>query len=380
MTNLGLKNNNAGNLRDPKTGNFQVFNDMSQGYKALIDDLEYKKAGKSSHIQPGGSILDLATVWAPASDNNKPQDWANNVAKTVGKNITDSWSDVPTDQLAKGIQVAEGTSTPSTVQKTPQVSENSSSQLVQKWKAKYPTQYNDLSDSKLEKMILKKYPQYADLASPETKKQISQDSLTHTNNKGAVGKSENGLIDLVPGAKTLGESLGTNLGYGYEKLKGLVGGQDNSKYYDMSQPSIKDTAIAGAKVGGDIATVIGAGELGTGLVNLMKGSSILSNPTYAQIVEREIPGFAKRTATEQFDALSQLGNKTGTEKTIFDKLTKEIMPAYIKENPSLYSFLEKSPSIAKGLGLAKKAGSFILRSGIDIAGIKELNYLSSLFK
>ncbi len=111
MTNLGLVNKNPGNLRDPATGDFQKFADPNQGLVALKNDLEIKKSGKSAHIKPGGTILDLAKVWAPKSDNNIPEDWAKNVAKTVGRKPTDPWADIPTDQLAQGVQVAEGTST-----------------------------------------------------------------------------------------------------------------------------------------------------------------------------------------------------------------------------------------------------------------------------
>jgi len=109
MANLGLQNQNPGNLRDPSTGNFKVFNNSNEGYQALTSDIDYKKSGQSPHIKPGGSILDLANVWAPASDNNKPSDWANNVAKTVGVDASSPWADIPTDKLAHGIQVAEGT-------------------------------------------------------------------------------------------------------------------------------------------------------------------------------------------------------------------------------------------------------------------------------
>lgn len=167
MANVGLLNKNAGNLKDPATGNFRKFTDPNAGYQALISDLEYKKSGQSPHIKPGGSILDLANVWAPASDNNKPADWANNVAKTVGTDINSSWSNIPTDALAKGIQVAEGTNSMKQPQNQSLAVAGSPNlglpTLAQKVKSKYP-QYADIPDDQLTQKILQKYPQYSDIA------------------------------------------------------------------------------------------------------------------------------------------------------------------------------------------------------------------------
>ena len=60
MANLGIQNNNPGNLRDPRTGEFQVFKTPEEGHTALLKDIEYKKSGQSTHIQPGASLEDFA--------------------------------------------------------------------------------------------------------------------------------------------------------------------------------------------------------------------------------------------------------------------------------------------------------------------------------
>jgi hypothetical protein len=111
MANLGLQNNNPGNLKDPATGAFRVFNTPQEGQQALMQDLAIKKSGKSPNIKPGQTIQQFAEKWAPSSDNNIPSDWANNVAKATGATPDTPWDSIPTDQFAKGIQVAEGTST-----------------------------------------------------------------------------------------------------------------------------------------------------------------------------------------------------------------------------------------------------------------------------
>lgn len=56
--------------------------------------------------------------------------------------------------------------------------------------------------------------------------------------------------------KTTGEAIGTLGGLAYEKAKGLLGGQDNSKFYDTSAPTP-------LQVAGDVAQ--GALTVGTGL-------------------------------------------------------------------------------------------------------------------
>lgn len=64
-----------------------------------------------------------------------------------------------------------------------------------------------------------------------------------------------GIESIFPGKKT-GEAIGTLGGLALEKLKGVFGGQDNSKYYDTSAPTP-------LQVGGDIAQ--GALMVGAGL-------------------------------------------------------------------------------------------------------------------
>ncbi len=109
MANLGIQNNNPGNLRDPATGSFKVFSSPEEGHQALVDDITLKQSGKSSHIKPGASIEDLGNIWAPPTDNNKKGDWAKNVASFLGVPTAYAFDQVPPEKLAEGIKVAEGT-------------------------------------------------------------------------------------------------------------------------------------------------------------------------------------------------------------------------------------------------------------------------------
>lgn len=79
------RNHNPGNLRyspymSHEDDGFAVFSSYASGWLALIGDLAHKCLGRSSSgLTPESTIMDLAHVWAPASDDNIPETWADNV-------------------------------------------------------------------------------------------------------------------------------------------------------------------------------------------------------------------------------------------------------------------------------------------------------------
>ncbi len=107
--NIGVRQNNPGNLKDPTTGAFRTFTTPEEGHQALINDLKIKQSGQSTHIKPGASLEDFANVWAPASDNNNPKSYAQKLASFLGVPTAYAYDQVPTDKLAGAIKVAEGT-------------------------------------------------------------------------------------------------------------------------------------------------------------------------------------------------------------------------------------------------------------------------------
>lgn len=85
MSTLAVRNNNPGNLRDPKTGSFRQFNTPQEGYEALKNDLHIKMSGQSrTGVTPQSSIEHFASVYAPASDNNDPVGYARNLSSQLG--------------------------------------------------------------------------------------------------------------------------------------------------------------------------------------------------------------------------------------------------------------------------------------------------------
>ena len=63
---------------------FAVFVDYQTGWKALIHQLTISANGKSSYYKPSGTVLDFCKVYAPSSDNNNPQNYANFIINYCG--------------------------------------------------------------------------------------------------------------------------------------------------------------------------------------------------------------------------------------------------------------------------------------------------------
>ena len=81
--------NNPGALRYSylqlyQKNGFAVFVDYQTGWKALIHQLTISANGKSSYYKPSGTVLDFCKVYAPSSDNNNPQNYANFIINYCG--------------------------------------------------------------------------------------------------------------------------------------------------------------------------------------------------------------------------------------------------------------------------------------------------------
>lgn len=381
MANLGLINKNAGNLKDPSTGNFRTFASDQEGVDALRSDIEFKKSGNSPHIKPGGTILDFAKVWAPASDNNVPSDWANNVAKTIGKKPTDSWSDISTDDLIKGIRVAEGTSTPNRVLSSTasapaakEIDGNLIKQNVIKLQEAGATSEDietyvkgAVQEGQNEPSEPSYFKDIADIqSSTKTQPNVAQ-SVTGANpddsKYGQVidNKLTRGLINVVPGAKDLGEGIGSSLAYFGEKAKGLLGGQDNSKYVDKAD--IGKTALGAAKAMGTAATIA---SMGIGLNRILQGSKAISSPVIENVMAKfrmPVSEFKALSNAEKLNALTEgLKNASASERLVLQKAIQEIEPAAMKElglTPSLFK-----KAIGRVGSLAAKTSKGLIGAGV----------------
>lgn len=85
-------NRNPGNLRLPglpaDDKGYTIFPDYVSGYNALLRDLAAKFSGHNTHgLGPASTLITLMNVYAPPSDNNPTEAYADFVAKWVGMAI-----------------------------------------------------------------------------------------------------------------------------------------------------------------------------------------------------------------------------------------------------------------------------------------------------
>jgi hypothetical protein len=89
---LAYQNNNPGNLRlsnppqsgaSQGTGGFASFDTPADGYAALVNDVTLKVTNN-----PSDTLLDLISKYAPASDGNDPDSYAQTVATGLGNGVT----------------------------------------------------------------------------------------------------------------------------------------------------------------------------------------------------------------------------------------------------------------------------------------------------
>lgn len=87
---LNQRNNNPGNLKDPVTGEFKKFNTPEEGALANLADLQFKISGDSPVMKKlygdnyTPTLKNVLAAWAPASDNNDPEKYADFVSKNTG--------------------------------------------------------------------------------------------------------------------------------------------------------------------------------------------------------------------------------------------------------------------------------------------------------
>lgn len=111
MANLPTRNNNPGDLRNTSTGQFNKYSSPTEGYNALVNDLNIKMSGKSkTGVTPDSDLLHFSSIYAPASDKNDPTSYANNLASQLGVPVTTKIKDLQPriHDFARAISKNEG--------------------------------------------------------------------------------------------------------------------------------------------------------------------------------------------------------------------------------------------------------------------------------
>jgi hypothetical protein len=95
LTTPAAKNNNPGNLRDPKTGAWQKFATPQEGFEALKKDLMGKMTGNTrTGLNGNSTLLQFTNVYAPKSDGNNPTAYAQDLAKKLGVTVNTKIGDL----------------------------------------------------------------------------------------------------------------------------------------------------------------------------------------------------------------------------------------------------------------------------------------------
>ncbi len=148
-----------------------------------------------------------------------------------------------------------------------------------------------------------------DQARNETSKNLNSPSTI-------LGNSITGTGDALSfgGASKLGNELGTGFARSYNQLKGVLGGQDNSKYIPQMDFGNTVKGLAGT-VGGVLSEAGGAGEL----KGILKGGNALENPEVGNILKQRFGSTASKV----------VGNLPKTE--VVNTLTKTLDELSINE-------------------------------------------------
>lgn len=113
---VSVRNNNPGNLVDPKTGQIKKFDTPEQGQLALQQDLEGKLKGtspayKSKFGDAPVSPLTLAETWAPANapgnSLESTSNYAKHIASTLGIGLGDTIPNTPDAQAKVARAITE---------------------------------------------------------------------------------------------------------------------------------------------------------------------------------------------------------------------------------------------------------------------------------
>lgn len=270
MANLGIQNNNPGNLRDPKTGAFRVFKTPQEGYDALVQDLIAKQTGNSAHIAPGASVAQLGDVWAPPSDKNVPGDWARNVAAALGVSTAYAFDKVEPHKLARAVQKAEGTDHMNIQQREQQegTKKMTVQEFAQRFYKKYPEYKGHISsDEELVKRVLAKRPEYRPYVS------------TPESNAGSAQKTEQEKVALG-GAPNIDERTGTEkiIGATHNAAIGLRKGT----WENVVKPAARVAYSVGKDVGKTVEHATGYNPLPPLQENETGGGQAIYKPSSEQ--------------------------------------------------------------------------------------------------
>lgn len=373
MANTPTRLNNPGDLKDPKTGTFRAFSSPEEGFTALKNDLQAKISGNTSTgLSANSSLKDFAGKYAPDSDGNNSSQYAEKLAKKLGVNSNTSIGSLSNrlDDFASAISDNEGYQGQKVLGASEQISPVQEESMGNNETIKQNVlklQNAGATPEDIETYVkgaVQDVPKsntggtFDDLISaqndvPPGEKPNLVQAAVGANPKDSVygqivdNKLTHGLVNLVPGAQQLGNQIGTSLAWFGEKAKGLLGGQDNSKY--IPENDTGEALKGAAKVIGTAASIATPGILA-------EAANPLAAKEIAYNIPMEMSEFSKLGATEKLNVLGE-AFKTA-EAGDAEKIAQAIK--YLKPSQGfIKDLLGKGFSLAKGLILTKALGDTV---------------------
>lgn len=120
---------------------------------------------------------------------------------------------------------------------------------------------------------------------------------------GALESGVRNVGDFLTGGGTeqLGNAIGTNSAIAYNKIKGLLGGTDDSKY--IKQADAGQAIAGGLKTAASVASLAGANSAYNGIKGLI--GTPLDAPEIAYNIPMEMSDFSKLGTTEKLNVLGE---------------------------------------------------------------------------
>lgn len=101
---LGLDNSGSSDY-----SKFQTFDTPEEGRNALIHQLDLYQTGRTHNpVKPSSTLQEAMSVYAPASDHNNPEAYADFIAKQIGVTPDTPIANIDTEKWADAITKFEG--------------------------------------------------------------------------------------------------------------------------------------------------------------------------------------------------------------------------------------------------------------------------------
>jgi len=391
MDTLANRNNNPGNLKDPKTGTFRQFSSPQEGYGALLNDLQAKKTGTTTTgVGPSSTLADFAKVYAPESDNNNPAQYTANIANYMKVRPDATLDSLDVGKWAEAVANAEGYKSSQPIQQTNQQVTSQPAQQSTEEEPKGEGIVKSLARGITQPVatMLARPVQLGARLLGKTEEEVNQASakVPFFGEGGRLDVPQTGadvIKDIGRGAQTV--ALGMPVG--------TLGGAVKMGTVSGAGAGLEETGTAeGTVKGGLIGSVTGLAGGGISKVLEMMPKSLVSSAfkgltpdKVEQALATKTIGTAQSILNQSKTSLQTLGKQLGNElksPTVKDiLLTEQDIFQRLAKNPTLIKALEDKgltlPQLSKKLSTVSGKGGLVDKLFTEGLNLTDLNRLKT---